>query len=392
MASSIDGQAEDMDAQFETIEARLQSFLSQFQSELGVLDRIIHKNKNQHRRSSYFQYLLKVRRDCKLLQSTNLEEIVNSSFLVINGNRPKQKVQLLESLKRRKCDGVKHNFLVRLQGAARLLSQMVEPMVKAAIEISTLLARSFFMGFSMTVLAILARLRVLTQQILLDVVLVFNMVSSLSQKQQSVKLNQEGIEVFREYYPKTEQEVVFLECVWETDKFVLVERKSELDNKNPEATNVDVICKEGLSTVEYQSIETILGAQKPMDITADNPSEEDPATIKADNLSSVENLLTHDCIQDNDQNAEKDHSEPSSNNKEQEQEQEQITSLNLLDNNLDSFKPKPELKKKVAFVSVKRPEPLKTNDTMGVLIKPNDGVNANSEKEDLFFSLLTGGS
>ncbi|CAH1449806.1 unnamed protein product [Lactuca virosa] len=315
-----------MDAQFETIEARLQSFLSQFQSDLGVLDRIVHKNKNQHRRSSYFQYLLKVRKDCKLLQSTNLEEIVNSSFLVINGNRPKQKVQLLESLKRRKCDSVKHNFMVRLQGVARLLSQMVEPMVKAAIEISTLLARSFFIGFSMTVLAILARLRVLTQQILLDVVLVFNMVSSLSQKQQPVKLNQEGIEVFREYYPKTEQEVVFLECVWETDKFVLVERKSELDNKNPEATNVDVIC-EGLSTVEYQSIETILGAQKPVDIAADNPSVEDPATIKAKNLSSVENLLTHDCKQDNDQNAEKDHSDPSSKNKEQ--EQEQITSLGL---------------------------------------------------------------
>ncbi|GKE27618.1 zinc finger, CCHC-type containing protein [Tanacetum coccineum] len=88
---------EDMDAEFETIDARLQSFISQFHSEVGVLDRIIHKYKNQHRRSSYFQYLLKVRRDCKLLQTTNLVELVNSSFLVINGNRPKQKLQLLES-------------------------------------------------------------------------------------------------------------------------------------------------------------------------------------------------------------------------------------------------------------------------------------------------------
>lgn len=32
-------------------------------------------------------------------------------------------------------------------------------------------------------------------QILLDVVSVFNMVSSLSQKKQSIKINQEGIEV-----------------------------------------------------------------------------------------------------------------------------------------------------------------------------------------------------
>ncbi|KAI3768949.1 hypothetical protein L6452_00045 [Arctium lappa] len=124
---------ENMDAQVETVEARLQSFLGQLQSELGVLDRIVQKNKNQHRRSSYFQYLLKVRRDCKLLQSTNLEEIVKSSFLAINGNRPKQKVHFLESSKRRKCDGGKQNFLVRLQGAARLLSEMVEPMLKAAM-------------------------------------------------------------------------------------------------------------------------------------------------------------------------------------------------------------------------------------------------------------------
>ncbi|KAI3753906.1 hypothetical protein L2E82_25971 [Cichorium intybus] len=377
-------QSEDTGAQFETIEARLQSFLSQFQSEFGVLDRIVHKNKNQHRRSSYFQYLLKVRRDCKLLQSTNLEEIVTSSFLVINGSRPKQKVQLLESLKRRKCDGGKHNFLVRLQGAACLLSQMVEPMMKAAIEISTLLARSFFMGFSMTVLALLARLRVLTQQILLDVVSVFNMVSSLSQKQQSVKLNQEGIEVFREYYPKNEQEVVFLECVWENDKFILQERKSEPDNKILETTNDDVIC-EGLSTVEYQSIETILGAEKPVDIIQDKPSEKDAATIKTDGLSSIENL-THDCKQVNNQIGEKDDSyvsESSSKN----QEHEQITSLNLLDHS-DSLKPNPELKKKVAFVSVKRPEPLRGNDT-GVPIKLNDEVNG--EKKDPLFSLLSEG-
>lgn len=256
--------------------------------------------------------------------------------------------------------------------------------MKAAIEISTLLARSFFMGFSMTVLALLARLRVLTQQILLDVVSVFNMVSSLSQKQQSVKLNQEGIEVFREYYPKNEQEVVFLECVWENDKFILQERKSEPDNKILETRNDDVIC-EGLSTVEYQSIETILGAEKPVDIIQDKPSEKDAATIKTDGLSSIENL-THDCKQVNNQIGEKDDSyvsESSSKN----QEHEHITNLNLLDHS-DSLKPNPELKKKVAFVSVKRPEPLRGNDT-GVPIKLSDEVNG--EKKDPLFSLLSEG-
>ncbi|KVH87481.1 hypothetical protein Ccrd_025262 [Cynara cardunculus var. scolymus] len=405
-----------MDAQVQTIEARLQSFLGQLQSELGVLDRIVHKNKNQHRRSSYFQYLLKVRRDSKLLQSINLEEIVNSSFLVINGNRPKQKVQLLErrsnilhmvvcivgvvfqdkylldqfvdvlvfhSLKRRKCDGGKHNFLARLEGAARLLSQMVEPMLKAAIEISTLLARSFFMGFSMTVLALLSRLRVLTQQILLDVVSVFNMVSTLSHKQQSIKLNQQGIEafhssimlkltsfisfnlfVFREYYPTNEQ-AVFLECVWETDKFVLLERKSE-----PEIIKDDVIFQ-GSSTVQYQTVETILGENKSVDRIVDKTSEED----KTGNLSSMDGV-TNDCKQVDQSDAKDDWGENL--------EHEQTMNSSLIVHPNDPCKP--ELKKKVAFITVKTPIPSKGNDT-GLPIKQID-----TEKEDPFFSLLTGGS
>ncbi|CDP04319.1 unnamed protein product [Coffea canephora] len=89
-------------------------------TEFGILDRIVYKNKNQHRRWSYFQYLLKVRRDLRLLQSAKLEEILNSCFLVIHGKGPKQKL-----LKRRRCDGGKCNFLERLLGVVRLLSKVV---------------------------------------------------------------------------------------------------------------------------------------------------------------------------------------------------------------------------------------------------------------------------
>lgn len=120
-----------MGSEVETIDERLKSFLGQLQVEYGILDRIVYKNKNQHRRCSYFQYLVKVRRDLRLLQSARVEEILKSSFELIRGTRPKQKVQLLESLKRR-TDGGKHNFLERLLGAARLLSRMVEPILKAA--------------------------------------------------------------------------------------------------------------------------------------------------------------------------------------------------------------------------------------------------------------------
>ncbi|WVZ06858.1 hypothetical protein V8G54_020204 [Vigna mungo] len=113
-----------MDTKFETIEARITSMLPQLQSECGILQRIVYKNKNQHRRSSYFQRLLKVRRDLRLLQSANLEDLVTSCLLVIKGDKP--------SLKRRKCDGEKYNFMERLIGAARLLTEMVEPILKAA--------------------------------------------------------------------------------------------------------------------------------------------------------------------------------------------------------------------------------------------------------------------
>ncbi|RVX14213.1 hypothetical protein CK203_011227 [Vitis vinifera] len=150
-----------MDSGIEVVEERLNSFTGQLQSECAILERIVYKNKNQHRRCSYFQYLLKVpflpsfdglyslfelknkgieksvrnfrvgrflkflvlylrtlsrvsdiipldilksiqpfevRRDLKLLQSANLEELLSSCFQVIHGKKPQQKVHLLESI------------------------------------------------------------------------------------------------------------------------------------------------------------------------------------------------------------------------------------------------------------------------------------------------------
>ncbi|KAG7957557.1 hypothetical protein I3843_11G182000 [Carya illinoinensis] len=246
-----------MGSEIDTLEVRFTSMLGQLQTECGILERIVYKNKNQHRRYSYFQHILKVRRDLRLLHSAKLEELVDSCVLVITGKRPKQKVHLLESLKRRKCDGGKHNIMERLLGAARLLLLTVEPMLMAATEISILLARSFFTGFSLTMLALLARLRVLVQQILLDVVSVFNMVSSLSQKKQSVKISQEGIEVSREFYSNND-EVVTLECVWKLDKFVSLERTYKSNTGSPNG-DLKEDASIGTSTVKYQSIESFIG-------------------------------------------------------------------------------------------------------------------------------------
>uniref|UniRef100_A0A1D1XVN4 Uncharacterized protein yceH n=1 Tax=Anthurium amnicola TaxID=1678845 RepID=A0A1D1XVN4_9ARAE len=202
-------------------EGRLRSFFLQLRTESGILDRMIYKNKNQHRRCSYFQSLLKVRRDVRLLLSVGLEEILNSAFQVIHGKNPSQRLYLLERLKERHSGG-KHNFQERLLGVTRLLSQMVEPILRAAIQISSLLARTFFMAFSLTILSLLARLRVLVQQMLVDTVSVFNRVTSVSQKRHTVKLTKNGVEAFREYYPPS-WDVISLDCSWQGDKFVLLE-------------------------------------------------------------------------------------------------------------------------------------------------------------------------
>lgn len=269
-----------MGSEIETVEQRLKSFTGQLLTECGILERLVYKHKNQHRRCHYFQYMLKVRRDLKLLKLANLEEIFDACFLVVNGNRPKQKVQLLESLKRRKCGSGKYNFLERLLGVTRLLSEMVEPLLKAAMEISTLLARSFFMKFSLTTLAVLARIRVLVQQMLLDSVLLYNTVSSLSQTEQTVKLNQEGFEVFREYYPRREEATILLECAWQTDKYVLVERTNrsetdiqEKDDRGDFSWNPP--------NIQYQSIEALLGVDEPGTTAAEHGS--------ADTINPAEN-------------------------------------------------------------------------------------------------------
>nr|XP_010926756.1 uncharacterized protein LOC105048947 [Elaeis guineensis] len=254
------------------LEERLRSLLLQLQSESGILDRIVYKGKNQHRRCSYFQYLSKVRRDVRLLQSMGLGEVLNVLFPIIHGRKPAQNAfQKLRQNK--KCPGGKHNYQERLLGIARLLSQMAEPILKAAIQISLLLAKSFFTGFCIMILALLARLRVLVQQILVDVVSVFNKVSSISRKKHSVKLTQDGVEAFREYYPSS-KDVLILECVWEEDKFALAER-TERSNEN----NQDDFRALSLETsLQYETIELFSEVLcTANEVSSDNIEVETPA-------------------------------------------------------------------------------------------------------------------
>ncbi|GMP89968.1 hypothetical protein CsSME_00041311 [Camellia sinensis var. sinensis] len=66
--------------------------------------------------------LWQVRRDLRLLQSAHIEEIVSSSFQVIHGTKPKQKVQLLEST----AKAMEHKKLrVCVDSAMELMNEVV---------------------------------------------------------------------------------------------------------------------------------------------------------------------------------------------------------------------------------------------------------------------------
>lgn len=380
-----------MDSEIRSVEDRLKSFLGQLQTEYGILDRLVYKGKNQHRHCIYFQYLLKVRRDLRLLEAAHLDEILSSCFQVINGNKPK-KVHFLESLKRKKSNSGKYNFLERLLGVARLLTQMVEQMLKAAIEISTLLARSFFMGFSLTVLALLARLRVLIQQILLDVVSVFNIVSSISREKHCVKLLEEGMEVFREYYPLKE-DFITLECVWETDKFMVHEKMTKSDTQT---NNGKFKANSSLdpSAIQYQSLEAFLGGDETGSVNSNPNRTEGLIHGKEDDETNPSMFRSTDSDDEKQQIEGFGKVEDSSGIAVSSIK----TSVSIESASISSsssyplsspLKRKSETNHRVAFVSVKRhTPPIVNKQQSGIEEIRGDGDG----KEDPFFSLLTGGN
>ncbi|KAM0833257.1 hypothetical protein ACQ4PT_064371 [Festuca glaucescens] len=204
-------------------EQRLRAALRHLQAEAGVLERLVYKHRNQHRGAAYFQYLIKVRRDLKLLLGSNVAEVINAAFPVIACRKPANTI-LVPNRFGKKKPGANHSHYKRLLGVARLLSQMVEPVIKGAVQITFLLARSFFIELCTAVLALLARVRVLIQQMLLDVVSLYNKVTDLTDRKQAVKITIDKVQAFREYYPSSNDASTILECVWVKDKFVLHER------------------------------------------------------------------------------------------------------------------------------------------------------------------------
>uniref|UniRef100_A0A803L4G9 Nucleolus and neural progenitor protein-like N-terminal domain-containing protein n=1 Tax=Chenopodium quinoa TaxID=63459 RepID=A0A803L4G9_CHEQI len=384
------------------VEDRVKSFLCQLQAESGILDRIIYKNKNQHRRCSYFQYLLKVRRDLKLLHSAQLEELLDSCFYVITGRKAKQKANLLESLKRRKCDGVKFNFMERLHGAARLLSEVrniMFPSVIMSLNFAAADGRAYTEGSYVSFVIYLdaisnypldlvsSHLDSRDSLMLLDVVSVFNEVSSLAQNKQSIKITHNGMEVFREYYPTLEEEVIVLECVWKTDKFVLVE-KSGKGNILHQGGSSETVQTLGTS-IKYQSINAFLQDDEFNSEKADEKVSEEcllkrkrvesPSPISNDNIDNAEQIQLHSVL------------EHGSENELQLTESTLVKGSSLPDSVTSlipsSSMPDSVLNKRVAFISVKKNA---SSESDAFVSQVNDNKSKrHDDEENTLFRLFT---
>ncbi|KAL6507180.1 hypothetical protein OROHE_022079 [Orobanche hederae] len=109
--------------------------------------------------------------------------------------------------------------------------------------------------------------------------------SDFPAEEQTVKLNQEGFEVFREYYPAKEEDSIVIECIWQRDKYVLVERKHKYEANSQER---DVMADVPLtaSKIQYENIEVLLGVDEPGTTPADNCLA-DPISVEEDDNNCV---------------------------------------------------------------------------------------------------------
>eukprot|EP01018_Ginkgo_biloba_P038081 Gb_07410 [translate_table: standard] len=387
------------------LEERLQAQLVQLRRECRLFERLMYKNKNQHRTCLYYRNLSKVRRDLRLFQSAGLPGILKKNFQGIGGNGPPQTITLLERLKTRSNVANGHNFQERLLGVARLLAQMIEPIIKAGLQISTLLGQTFFTTFALTMLALLARLRVLLQQTLQDIVCIFNMSCSVSQGEQSARLTEDGAVVFRDNYPPI-RPFLILECHWDGVKFCLHEKFDPSKKKNADLGRTllldnelgnDVHSLPKVSTTKNSSIEASDGGGDPS-ITA----------AAKNKMKANENASTQIRKVDFVVNKSIDHNEPSLLDKECSKDVivgKDSSKANGLSNSFHSqcsktAEHKSARKRKVAFISVNAPSKMEAkSNKSGKKLRAgsnNDpskrSPSSAKETADPFFDLLYDGN
>ncbi|KAG8049732.1 hypothetical protein GUJ93_ZPchr0009g679 [Zizania palustris] len=338
-AAMAQRQEREREREEEEEEQRLRGALRNLQLEGGVLERLVYKHRNQHRGAAYFQYLLKVRRDLRLLLGAGLRDVLNVVFPVLASRKPANLI-LVANRQSKKKPGANHSHHERLLGVARLLSQMAEPVIMGAIQISFLLARSFFVDLCTAVLALLARVRVLIQQMLLDVVSVYNKVTDLIDRKQSVKISIDGVQAFREYYPSSNDVLAFLECVWVKDKFVLHEQTKDYCEKAQDEDQKSCAPK---SSIQYETL-GLVSEEMGKTEESNSPSKLPDAALS----NQPETKTTHFR-----------HGEDSQNRRQSETENSYDSLPDTLATHAHStpcLDVRPETRKRVAFIAVGNPK------------------------------------
>ena len=213
-----------MEEEVRSTQSRLMEIFTQVWDENATFQRIMYKNQNQHRRTLYFRRLLQVRRDLLLLHSFGLKYVFETlphcvsfskqkalpskALLGSLGQGLKSKEQLILTVQR------------RLLGTVRLLQLMSDPILSASSVMEGLLSQAFFMPFALTVLAMLARFRVLLIQALYEMVSAFNLVSAFMQKMEIASV--------RTDVP------LFIECSWDGVKLAFFEKAPPRPSSPPQ--------------------------------------------------------------------------------------------------------------------------------------------------------------
>jgi len=129
--------------------------------EHAVLQKLLYKNKNQHRRAIYFRYMQQI---CKRDSGLSFDQLVTSEDTFLGSNTVRMTPSILD------CGGnlqiVADRLLNELVSAAAQLRDNVQTINKCAVHMVTLLQQSYFMSFALTTLAVLGRISVLELRLL----------------------------------------------------------------------------------------------------------------------------------------------------------------------------------------------------------------------------------
>ncbi|KAK9845469.1 hypothetical protein WJX81_007310 [Elliptochloris bilobata] len=141
--------------------------------EAALLERLLYKNKQQHRASQHYRRLLEVRRHLRLLRDLQLPGLL-ADLAALALPPPAAAEQ-----SRAPAGEAGALALRRLAAAGRLLAELCTAARRAAGALSGQLAHSFFMPLCLTGLAVLARVQALAAQLALDAARTYNALAAV---------------------------------------------------------------------------------------------------------------------------------------------------------------------------------------------------------------------